>query len=385
MNFYDSFGIGTYAPVSQNDIQNSTGSIDGGVFSGVPISSSDTAQKRQPPDFKALFEDYQMHNPDIHRAYYLTWPMINGARYDGDPSDGYPYYPRLSWEDELKPFDKTNIELQTLKKEDNDYVTLSTDTINHLKYMDERFVKSVVGYTAQRDAWQSSYNDLPDYKKDGTQGKGMLKDIAHFNTRINSVNNAFKSYVADFSASVVALNKPFYVEQQNEQGEMVYFPVSLGNFTAYDIDEIINDIFGNVTGDDFIPALNEERYNQRAETTCCLQYCIAPELYRMKDVPYEQSEQKVIDGIEFEKYKNSDEFTPYTPPAPYKKISVDQYMNYLKNAQQFLNSPLMYVFEKMKPYINEGLAYLKGQGYITAYKINGNNVNIETDLRNFFN
>lgn len=384
-NFYDKYG-GAYSSVSANDILNSTGSSSGGVFSSVPISSSDTSQIRETPNFKAMFEDYQLHNPDLHRGYLLTADMIHSESYNITPIGSRPLYERLTWDDDFQPFDKTKLELQTIKKDDKEYVTLSTDFIDYLKSMDERAVKSVVGYQFLRDSSQSEYNALPTYKKSGSYAQALLQEVSYYNSKISDVNTRFGEFVGrDFTASVVALNKPFYYESQNEDNLSSFIPISLGNFSAYEIDEVINDIFGNVTDDDFIPSVNEERYNQKAETECCLQLCSAPELYRMKGVPYEESEQKVVDDIEFQKYLDSDEFTPYVPPPPYKKITLGSYASYYqKQVTEFLNSPLMYLFEKVKPYLVEGLISLTNGGYIDGFKIENNDIYIQNDLRNLF-
>lgn len=333
--------------------------------------------------FKALFEDYQMHNPDLHRGYFLTSDMINSSSYPIVPIGTTPMKQRLSWDDNFKPFDKTKLELITTEKDDSFFLTFSTDTINYLKSMDENSVKSVVGYTYLRNESQSTYDALPEYKKSGSFAQDLLQEVSYYNGRINDVNTRFGEFVGrDFTASVVALNKPFNYEAVSGD-ETSYIPFSLGNFSAYDIDEVINDIFGNVTDDEFIPSVNEERYNQKSETECCLRLCTAPELYRMKDVPYEQSEQKVQDDLEFQKYLNSDEFTPYVPPPPYTSTTFDGYMSFINNTKSFIQSPLFFIFDKIAPYIENALVGLESEKIISGYVIKSGNGVQEYDI--YFN
>ena len=54
-------------------------------------------------------------------------------------------------------------------------------------------------------------------------------------------------------------------------------------------------------------------------------------------------------------------------------------MGYLNEAQSFARSPLSYVFDKLKPYLEQGLANLKSGGYIDSYKIQGNDISIGFD------
>jgi hypothetical protein len=200
--------------------------------------------------------------------------------------------------------------------------------------------------------------------------------MAAYDNEIQNVNNQFKTFVADMCRSLIELNKPFYATVEGVDYDV---PVSVGNFSAYELDKFVNSVFGNVTGDDFIQEVNEEIYNAKTETSCCLQVCVSNELYRKEGVPYEESPQKVEDDAEFQKWIQSDEFTPYVPPPPYKQIGLEQYMGYLNEAQSFARSPLSYVFDKLKPYLEQGLANLKSGGYIDSYKIQGNDISIGFD------
>ena len=345
----------------------------------VPLDSSGNGSiaKKELPNFKTLFEDYKLHNPEEHRAYLFTLfdtnrsPIVFNTVHENAHNGQIATYYTTT----IQPFDEKKIEFQTVVKDNKQYLAPSTEYVNYLKQQDEAFALSIVELTEYRNMVQSTYISLPQYQLQYYTGYPTA--VNAYNAKITQVNNQFKSFIADTCRSLVKLNKPFYATVSDVGFDI---PVSIGNFNAYELDKFICSVFGDVTADDFIPEVNEEIYNAKTSTGCCLKVCVSKELYRKEGVPYEQSPQKVQDDSEFQKWLQSDEFNPYVPPAPYKEITLDKYMGYLNEAQSFARSPLKYAFEKFKPFLEQGLSNLKNGGHITAYKIQGNNIDIELDL-----
>lgn len=332
------------------------------------------------PNFKTLFEDYKLHNPQEHRAY-LFQPFVSPSNLIfNDVLDSGKYGTWLSYYvGTIKPFDETKIEFQTVVKDDISYLAPSTEYVNYLKQQDEAFVLSITELSYYKGRLQSIWNGLADYQKINSAYVNYPQSFNAYDAKITAVNNQFKSFVADTCRSLIKLNKPFYIGVPDTYGATVSIPVSVGNFNAYELDKFVCSVFGNVTDDDFIPSVNEEIYNAKTATGCCLKVCVTKELYRKEGVSYEQSRDKIEDDAEFQKWIQSDEYTPYVPPAPYKEITLDRYVNYLNEAQSFARSPLGYAFNTLKPFLEQGLVDLKNGGYVSSYKIDGNEYTI-----NFF-
>lgn len=250
---------------------------------------------------------------------------------------------------------------------------MSPNTIDYLKKADEVFAQRVVWLQRQKEYMQSYYNNLPQFQQE-VDGKEIIKHINECDSLINQAENSFANFVGGFADSLVDLNRPFLYEDGNNS-----YPVSVGNFSPYELDEMINDIFGNVTGDNFIPIANKNIYEAKEETSCCLKYCSNKDYFRMKDVSYQDSQQKINDDKEFEKYKNSDFYEPYSPPPSYQQININQYMQMYQQGMAIVNSPINYLFDKLKPYIDG----LSGSTSWVKYKITAqnNNINIDLDFR----
>lgn len=371
-SFYDKYGGNpSYISVSASYEDNNK------IIPTVPLYNGSTAEVKETPSFKSLFEDYKMHNPEEHRAY-LFQPFVspsniifNNVLDSGRNGTSISYYMNT-----IKPFDETKIEFQTVVKDDVSYLAPSTEYVNYLKQQDEAFVMSVTELSYYKGRLQDIWDGLPDYKKDDSAHKKYPQSLNSYTAKITAVNNQFKSFVADTCRSLIKLNKPFYATVSDVDYDI---PVSIGNFNAYELDKFVCSVFGNVTDDDFIPSVNEEIYNAKTATGCCLKVCVTKELYRKEGVSYAQSQDKVQDDIEFQKWLSSDEFTPYVPPAPYQEITIDKYLTYLNEAQSFARSPLKYAFEKFKPFLEQGLASLKNGRYIDSYKIQGNDIYVDFD------
>ena len=199
----------------------------------------------------------------------------------------------------IKTFDKSKIEFQTVIKDSKEYLAPSVEFVQFLKDQDQAFSQTVTELTHVRNSLQAEWNGLPDYRKYGDKEERYMETIASYTNKINQVNNQFKTFVADMCRSLIELNKPFYASVEGVDYDV---PVSVGNFSAYELDKFVNSVFGNVTGDDFIPEVNEEIYNAKTPTTYCLQVCVSNELYRKEGVPYEESPQKDEDDSEFQKW-----------------------------------------------------------------------------------
>lgn len=367
-SFYDKYGGNpSYIGVSYDhpDIDK--------VIPTVPISNGSGEIVKETPNFKTLFEDYKLHNPEEHRAYLFTLFDTNRSPIDFNIVHQNAHNGQIAtyYTTTIKAFDEKKIEFQTVVKDDKQYLAPSTEYVNYLKQQDEAFSLSIVELTEYRKMVQNTYNSLPQYQLQYYTGYPTA--INAYNAKINAVNNQFKSFVADTCRSLIRLNKPFYASVEGVDYDV---PVSIGNFNAYELDKFICSVFGNVTADDFIPEVNEEIYYAKTQTGCCLKVCVSKELYRKEGVSYEQSPDKVKDDSEFQKWLQSDEFNPYVPPAPYQEITIDKYISYLNEAQAFARSPLRYAFEKFKPFLEEGLNDLKSGGVISDYKIKGNEVSV---------
>jgi hypothetical protein len=399
-SYYDKYGgAPAYASVGAN-VSGST--FQEGIHSSVPSMNQNIIPKKV-PNFKTLFEKSELHNTLEHRARialfsYNTMPekfkspyAIYDPYFEIEKSVNYYLNTREAVRNEGnvirsplfneidEPFDPKKIELETVVKDGIEYLAPTLEFVDYLKDKDLSFVANMqvylnsekhVDYFKYKHLTDSNYYKYTGYNKAYTQIDN-LKD---------EVNQKFKTFVADMSRSLIRLNKPFYADV----GGDYHLPVSVGNFSAYELENFVDSIFGDVTEEDFVNEANEEVYNAKTPTTCCLKVCYSPTLYRKDDVPYEESKQYTQDQEEWQKWINSDEYTPYVPPPPQTEITLEQYSQYLNEAQSFVRSPLSYLFDKLKPYLEKGLIYLKNNDYIDDYKINGNDIYIENDLRNLF-
>jgi hypothetical protein len=368
-SYYDKYGgAPAYASVGAN-ISGST--FQEGIYSSVPSNNNENISTKRVPNFKTLFEDYKLHNPQEHRAYlFVPFTFRDNRVWDSYVNGTY----FSNHKSQIKQFDKTKVDFQTVTSDDMEYLAPGTEFVEYLKEQDEAFALTVTELNYYKNHFFNIWNSQPYYRKyESPVYPNHFKAMAAYDNEIQNVNNQFKTFVADCCRSLIRLNKPFYADV----GGDYHLPVSVGNFSAYELDNFVNSVFGNVTDDNFIHEANEEIYEAKTPTTCCLKVCYSPTLYRKDNVPYEESKQYTQDQEEWQKWINSDEYTPYVPPPPQKEITLEQYSRYLNEAQSFARSPLMYAFEKFKPYLEKGLINLKNGGYIDDYKVHGNEIYIE--------
>ncbi len=327
---------------------------DGGVTSTVPINKGDTKKRVKKPTFKNLFKDYKLHHPDLHRLYLYTQSKgIQGVS-------------------QAKSFNKKNVELITVQKEGVNHVTVSTEFVNYLKSQDEAFVMGA-GYLQDQVNFTNSkrlYKNQHYYKF----REGQYNDAV---SALSSHQSKFKNFISDLSNSLLDLNKPILFD--NEGGEDI--PVSVGSFDCIELDKFVNNIFGDVTNKKFVPMCNKNVHELKQETNCCLNLCGSQNTFRKKDEAYEDSKQKIKDDIKYEEYQSSPDYTPDNLVHKPMVITTNSFVHLFHEANSLLDSPLLYVFKKMKPYIEEFLSNKKG---VTDYKITDNSVSIDLDLRIIF-
>ncbi len=383
--YYDDLG-GTYTV----GITANSNYKNGDIAPAFPINNKPTFRK---PDFKTIFENMLMHDPDKHRRYFFT------------PDDLSIYNQNKMMGEISQKFDRKKIELQTVNNNtESNYITLSTSTIAYLKDMDYKFVKATVmsQYFIEDD--EKALRKMPDYKKGSSYHKRLLNSLNYWKSFNEQTQKLFKEFVADFTRALGELNTPFVYKFQNNQGNEEIVPVGMGNFYPGEIGKMIKSVFGNVIDyDEFVPAYNEEMYNNKIQSSCCLHYEINPTIYRKQNTPYEQSKDYIKDMKEFEEFKKTPDYVPYKEPPPFKTIEVNPIVlkNYLNQASKVFNNPLGFVFEQFKPYIEEYLEDLpflsKGRfpdglgGYTQldkGYEIKQNSfgmeITIHTDLRKLF-
>lgn len=340
---YDKYGDTYYVGISPN-----SNLKDGDISPIVPINNM-IPQQLKKADFKAIFQNKIMHNPAVHRQYFATIEDVGKVN---------EYHSKTK----IK-FDRKEIELQTVNKDNKEYLTLTQETIDYLKDMDKTFVMATVGASWMKDKYYSDWQTRKNRGINDSGTKRLKETYEHFQGIYDDVQKNFKFFVADFTRSLIELEQPFTYKFTDKNGDEKEIGVGVGNFPAAPIDDMINSIFGNVTSDDFIPAVNEERFKQKKESTCCLNYEMESKVFRKKDLPYKQSKQYIKDTKDFEEYKKSPDFTPYTPPPSFKEYkikdfdqSVSNFLNYVNDLNEVMQSPLIKTFIKLKPYLNKKLS-----------------------------
>ncbi|RXJ98372.1 hypothetical protein CRU98_10055 [Arcobacter sp. CECT 8986] len=304
--------------------------------------------KFKKPNFRTLFENMLMHDPDKHRRYFLSANDISNEN---------------KFHDAIKvKFDKTKIKLQTVNNNtESNFVTLSTSTVAYLKMMDELFVKSSACAKYWIDEDEKFLRKMPDYKKGSSIEKQYLHSLAVHKQQYEETQRLFKEFIADFTRALGELNTPFVYNYKNKSGDDATVGVGLGNFYPGEIGNFIRSVFGDVIDfDDFVPAYNEELYNRKLESTCCLEYEIDKDFFRKKDLPYSQSIDYQKDDIEFQKFKQTSNYIPYKEPPSYKTISINpqNFRNYINKASRLANNPLSVLFDELQPYLEEYLGSL---------------------------
>ncbi|RXJ82645.1 hypothetical protein [Arcobacter sp. F2176] len=357
-SYYDIYGTGAYSQVTAGYHSLTTTYGSGGWGNGEYI------KKNERPAFKSLFTDPKYFDP-ANRKYIMP-PGTHSVPTDiHSPPTSYP-----------KLFDKKKIELITVQKDGKNFTTLSDETINYLKNADMKYVETVAWLIERRNFVQNTLNNLP--AREYQQKPYLKENLNYLQNLLNQAELDFQNFVGNLGETLIDLNRPFLYEGSDNGSENNKYPISISNVSAYELDGFINSIFGNVTGDNFVPIANGLIYDAKQPTSCCIEYCFNKDYYRMKDVPYKESEQKTQDDIEFEKYKNSSYYEPYSPPSnKFQEIKLDTFMRMFNEGKNLVNSPISYLFDKLKPFLNE---FEDSHGWF-KYKIVDNNVNIDLDFR----
>lgn len=198
----------------------------------------------------------------------------------------------------------------------------------------------------------------------------------------------FKKFEADLARTFNELSNPILLKYKNPDGDFDSLPIEYGNFYAGELENYIKSIFGDVTKDTYIEAVNKDKYNNKIETTCCLQVCTDFNIYRQKGLPYEQSKDYKLDKEEEKKWRENNDFIPpkRKPLLIDNKNDIENKISklkeYLRKINQVRTSPVNALLEYIQPFV---MSAVDKHDWFVDYEYKGNEINIELDLSNIFN
>ncbi|AXH09730.1 hypothetical protein CP960_13205 [Malaciobacter halophilus] len=337
------------------------------------------------PDFKSLFSVKELHVPDKHRNY-----VIRKGDYEKyhtkEKHDNYHIY-KVNWNSVPTKVDRKKIELKAVYKDDKQFLAFTDATTLYLKKIDEDFVKFV--YFQERQVKQEIewFNSLPSYKQDRNRKEHNI-NLANYKANLKRANDMFKKFEADLARTFNELSNPILLKYKNPDGDFDSLPIEYGNFYAGELENYIKSIFGDVTKDTYIEAVNKDKYNNKIETTCCLQVCTDFNIYRQKGLPYEQSKDYKLDKEEEKKWRENNDFIPpkRKPLLIDNKNDIENKISklkeYLRKINQVRTSPVNALLEYIQPFV---MSAVDKHDWFVDYEYKGNEINIELDLSNIFN